>query len=122
MNAAEFKAWFPGGQFDGVDDGVVNTYLTRATPWFNADAWGDFYDEGLANWLAHSIIVGNAETAQAIDEVDADDAIEDRIGPIMSRRSEKNIELAAKDPFMRTSYGRRYRQLARWVGLGGMTA
>ena len=120
MTLAEFKAWFPGGQFAAVTE--ISGYLTRATPHFNVDRWGGWYAEGLANWVAHSIVVDRAEATQSIDEVDADDGIVDSIGPITSRRSSENVELMAKNPYMRTTYGRRYRYLARMVGMGGAVA
>lgn len=120
MTLAEFKAWFPGGQFAVVTD--ISTYLTRATPHFNVDRWGDWHNEGLANWIAHSIVVDRAEATQPIDEIDADDGILDSIGPITSRRSGKNVEDMARNPYLRTTYGRRYRYLARMVGMGGAVA
>jgi len=119
VTAAEFKAWFVGGQFNVVDNSVIETYLTRATPYFAVTRWGNWYTEGLANFVAHYIVIDRAEASQSIDEIDTDDSTLDSIGPIESRRDEKNVEMMAKDPIMRTEYGRRYAYLRRLVGAGG---
>lgn len=119
MTATEFKAWFSGGQFNTVANSTVTAYLTRATPYFNVTRWGRWYSEGVANWVAHSLIVDAAEATESITEIDSDDSVADSIGPISSNRSAANVELMAKDPFMRTNYGRRYCHLRRLVGMGG---
>ena len=119
MTAAEFKAWFPGGQFSVVDDSVVTTFLTRATPWFNVARWGNWYPEGLANFVAHSIVVDRAEASQSIDEIDSDDSTSERFAGISTARHADIVMASAKEPLMRTTYGRRYAALRRLVGLGG---
>lgn len=119
MTTAEFLAWFPDGRFDEVDEDVISAFLTRATPYFNVTRWGTWYNEGVANWVAHSIIVDRAESAESIDEIDSDDSVADSIGPISSSRHPANVAAMARDPFMRTNYGRRYCYLKRLVGMGG---
>lgn len=120
MTAAEFKALFP--QFTSETDARVLVFIGLAAPYFDVSRWGDFYTDGLANWVAHSIVVANAEALQATDEVDADDATTETFGPISTTRSSEAAMASAKDPYLRTSYGRRYAYLRRLVGMGGVIA
>lgn len=119
MTATEFKAWFVGGQFNSVSDVTVALYLTRAEPWFNVTRWGNWYNEGIANWVAHSIVIDRAEATQSIDEVDADDAVSDTFGPISTTRNPGDASAKMRDPYLRTSYGQRYAYLRSLVGMGG---
>jgi hypothetical protein len=119
VTASEFKAWFPGGQFALLDDPTVETFLTRATPHFNVTRWGAWYNEGLANWVAHSIIVDRAEASLSIDDIDSDDATSERFAGISTSRHADIVLASAKDPYLRTTYGRRYAYLRKLAGLGG---
>ena len=120
MTPTAFQQWFIGGQFSALTSGYVQTFLTRAAVYVDDPlTWGARYDEALANCAAHMIVIDKAETGQAIDQVDADDGVVDSIGPISSRRSEKVVEMMAKDQFLRTPYGRRYADIRDLVGLGG---
>ena len=119
MTPAEFKAWFPAGQFVVLDDSEIQPYLTRATPYFAVSRWGNWLDEGIANWVAHSIIVDRSEAARGIDEIDSDDATAERFAGISTARHADIVMASVKDPFLRTTYGRRYVYLRRLVGMGG---
>lgn len=118
MTSREFGEWFRGGQFDQLSDDEIAVYLTRAAVYVDS-SWGKHEAEGIANCAAHMIIVDQAEGSQPIDQIDADDAIEDRIGPISSRRSEKLVEMMATDTWRRTAPGRRYAEIRDLIGLGG---
>jgi hypothetical protein len=119
VTAAEFQAWFIGGQFSTLNDSVIEGYLARATPYFAVTRWGAWLPEGIANWVAHSIIVDRAEAAGSIDEIDSDDATSERFAGISTSRHADIVMASVKDPFLRTTYGRRYAYLRRMVGLGG---
>lgn len=122
MTAAEFKAWFPSGQFDDIADSAVEVFLARATPYFAVDRWGGYYTEGLANLTAHFLVEDGATAKKSITTVDANDVADKRIGPISISRDRELLKQQAVDPFMRTTYGQRYRYLSRRVGMGGMVA
>lgn len=122
MTAAEFKAWFIGGQFDDVEDTTVEAWIARATPYFNVTRWGGYYTEGLANWVAHNLVESTATARKSIQQTDANDTIHKQIGPISIGKDSGLLNAQAKDPFMRTTYGQRYRYLAGRVGMGGMVA
>ena len=118
MTASEFKALFP--QFTSESDARVLIFMGLAAPHFDVTRWGDFYSEGLANWVAHSIVVANAEATASTSVIDADDATTETFSRISTTRSPELAKMSATDPFMRTTYGRRYAYLRRMVGLGGV--
>ncbi len=118
MTAAEFKARFP--QFTSETDARVLAVIALAAPYFDVTRWGAFYTDGLANWVAHTIVVDNSEATQSTSVVDADDATTETFGPITTARHTELVMAAAKDPYLRTTYGRRYAQLRRLAGMGGV--
>ncbi len=118
MTAAEFKVLFPG--FALETDARVTAVIALAAPYFDVTRWGTFYSDGLGNWVAHRIVVDNAEAAQSTSLVDAGDATAETFGRISTTRSPELAKMEAVDPYMRTTYGRRYRHLCRLVGLGGV--
>lgn len=117
MTPSEFKALFP--QFTSETDARVQIFIDLAAPYFDVTRWGDFYSEGIANWVAHSIVVANAEATASTSVIDADDATTETFGRISTQRSPDLAKMAAKDPFLRTTYGKRYAYLRRMVGMGG---
>ena len=118
MTAAEFKALFP--QFTSETDDRVNTVIGLASPFFDVDRWGAFYPEGIANWVAHRIVVDNAEQAAPTDMVDPMDNVTESIGRSTSGRNPQTVSDEAYDPMLRTTYGRRYAYLRGLVGMGGL--
>lgn len=121
MTVADFRAWFPGGQFSALTDAYVNAFITRASVYVDdANAWGARYAEALFNCAAHMIVVDKTEAGLPIDQIDADDGVMDSIGPIRTQKSEKVVEMMAEDQFKRTTYGRRYVAIRDLIGLGGV--
>lgn len=117
MTPSEFKAFFP--QFTLETTERVQSFLDLAVPYFNVPRWGDFYSEGLANFVAHSIVIANFEATQSTSQTNANDVTEKHVGPVGMSRDSALLNLQAKVPFMRTTYGQRYMYLRRKIGLGG---
>jgi hypothetical protein len=117
VTPSEFKAIFP--QFTAETTERVQAFLDLAVPYFNVERWGDFYSEGLANFVAHSIVVGNYEAAQSTSIANANDVSSKTVGALSVSRDGTLLNWQAKDPFMRTTYGQRYAYLRRKIGLGG---
>jgi Protein of unknown function (DUF4054) len=118
MTPAEFKAIIPA--LSGETPDAVNAAIALATPWFNLDRWGAFYSEGLANWVAHTIVTSKPGFAATLA---GDGAQTDKqVGSVRVGRSAKLLERQADDPFMTTGYGRRYRYLAKLAGMGAVAA
>jgi hypothetical protein len=113
-----FKALFP--KFMGESDERIQALLNLAAPYFNVERWGAFYPEGIANWVAHSIVVDNAEGAQPTDQLNANDVTEKHVGPVGMTRDSQLLNAQAKNPFMRTTYGQKYVYLRGKVGFGGL--
>lgn len=133
MTPSQFTAWFPKGQFGSSgtsyiqpngtlssDSTYVQTFCTRSDSYFDQDRWGDFYSEGAAYLIAHLITIDQAEGAQTVGQVEANDTTGERIGPISVTRHADAVMAQVKDPFMRTTYGQHYVYLRRQIGLGGM--
>ena len=95
MTPSEFKSSFPDGEFNALDGAYVQRFLDKAVSMFNVSLWGDLYSEGLACFVAHSIVLSK------------------------DRASRELQVLMAKDTYMRTDYGQRYCELRDMVGLGG---
>jgi hypothetical protein len=118
MTPAEFKAIIPA--LAGEDPALITATIALAAPWFAVDRWGDFYSEGLANWVAHTIVTGKPGYAATLA---GDGAQTDKqVGSVRVGRSAKLLERQADDPFLATGYGRRYRYLAKLAGMGAVTA
>lgn len=117
MTPSEFKALFP--QFTAETDARVQIFIDLAEPYFAVTRWGDFYSEGIANWVAHSIVVANAEATASTSVIDADDATSETFGRISTTRSPELAKMTAENPYLRTTYGKRYAYLRKLVGMGG---
>lgn len=93
MTPTQLKALVPA--LNAVDDAVVAAWIAAADPSFDVARWDGYYAEGLACWVAHNLTVGSVGDATALKQ-------------------------QPTDPFMRTTYGQRYRYLANLVGMGGV--
>ncbi|HXS24572.1 MAG TPA: DUF4054 domain-containing protein [Gemmatimonadales bacterium] len=100
--------------FIDATDTEINSAIALSAPWFNVRRWDTSYSEGLGNFVAHQIVIGRADKAV----VDANDITMRHTEHLITARSQKQVELQARDPFQRTVFGQRYRYLARLVGLG----
>lgn len=135
MLPSEFIAWFPKGQFGasgasltyvqpsgqlGADSTYVQAFLTRAEGSMDADRWGAKFAEGTAYLVAHLITLDLADGALTVGQIEANDAVADRIGPISGVRHADAVMVQMKDPFLRTTYGQHYAFLRSRVGLGGV--
>jgi len=118
VTIAEFKAIIPA--LGGETPDTVNAAIALATPYFNVARWGGFYTEGLANWVAHTIVTGKPGFAATLA---SDGAQTDKqVGSVRVGRSAALLERQADDPFLTTGYGRRYRYLAKLAGMGAVAA
>lgn len=124
MNATQFKAQFPAGEFNAVDDSTV-LFLTAknlATPFFDIDRWTAMgvYDVGYANCVAHFMVLLKAQSTKSTSQESAGDVASRSIsGAVAQTRDSNMINREASDFFLRTSYGQQYRFYASFVGLGG---
>ena len=117
MTPSAFRLRFPA--FAALSDSTIQNVLNRAIPFFDVGRWGAFYAEGLANWVAHNLIVDAFEGGQPIDQVDGNDATAEHFASISTVRHPEILLLSVNDPMYRTTYGQRYVYLRKRVGLGG---
>jgi hypothetical protein len=113
VTPSEFKAAFPA--FTNTPDPTVQRHITAAAPYFDVDRWGDFYSDGIGNFVAHKIAMENAAAAN----VGAGDATLKHVGSVIVQRDGKNVGMQMRDPWLRTIYGQEYRRLSRLIGMGG---
>jgi hypothetical protein len=105
MTAAEFQASFP--EFADVEVPIIERYIAAADGHFNVARWGDFYVEGFGNFVAHFVWT---ETKSG-NSGDAGDQLEKQVGQVRVTRSAAVLEKQVADPFLRSKYGQRYRDL-----------
>lgn len=119
MTPSEFKAWFPRNEaFQMMNASEIQTYLTRAVPYFDVTRWGGFYSEGVACFVAHSIVMDASDGANELTEA-AGIETSASVGDTSFSISSELVNAQAKDHFMRTRYGQRYKKLQRMIGAGG---
>ena len=119
MTPSEFQAQFPDGEFDALEDSYIQVFLDRAVPYFSVDRWGDFYSEGLAYFVANSIVVSKAHAAKAL-KLDGGNVSEKHVGPVGMSFDGALLNAQAKDPAKQTTYGQNYAFLRGKVGMGGL--
>ena len=85
---------------------------------FDVARWGSFYSEGLANYVAHAIVMSKARAARGL-VVDGGAVSEQHVGPVGESFNGQLQVLMAEDTYMRSDYGHRYCELRYLVGLGG---
>lgn len=124
MTPSEFRSKFPSGEFDdttALPDETVQDYLDLATPYFNVSRWGNWYSEGLANHVAHRIVVDQARKARGL-KVDTGAVTGKTVGRVSIQYDGALLMKQAKDTWLTTDYGRRYAELRDLVGKGGCTS
>ena len=126
MTPSEFRAQFPEGEFNSLDsfpDDYVQQKLDMAVPMFNVNRWKDsgFYSEGVANYVAHTIVVGKARAARGTSQINSGNVTEKHVGPVGATYDGELLNLQAKDTMMTSDYGRRYCELRDLVGMGGIS-
>ena len=121
MTLAEFKAFFPFGEFDAITDTQFAVAVERADLYFDLDRWGDSYKAGFANCAAHFLVLLQSQATKSIKQESAGDVAARSIsGAVSMSRDSQMINREASDPFMRTSYGQQYISLRDAVGMGGI--
>jgi hypothetical protein len=102
-------------EFQVTTDAVIQFWIDKSVPFFNAERWDDLLDQGVGNWVAHSITLTKANAGQQI----TDDAIMKKVGDIQKSRDASLMLKQADNPYMRTTYGQQYLYYMRYVGAGG---
>lgn len=115
--AAEIKARYPA--LSTIADPVIEVAIADAVPWFDADRWGAFYAQGFAAFVAHMVVAdqraaaGNAAGASGL-------MTSKKVGDVEVQYAAPAVSIADV-AFASTSYGQRYLQLRRLIGIGGIS-
>lgn len=119
MTPSEFKAQFP--EFASESDARVLSFIDRAEPHFDLDRWADLHQDALAHFVAHSLTMANAQTAQSSGALElAHDVQSKKVGDVQLNKSTELLSRQADNPFFRTLYGQHYLYLRRLVGAGAL--
>lgn len=116
MNPDQFKERYP--QFKDMDITEIQRVIDDADPHFNKCRWGNFYEQGLAAWVAHEITVSQGPIDTGDGSLTA--RTSKTIGEVSVTYGETALARSAKNPYMRTVYGQKYLYLARLVGMGAV--
>lgn len=123
VTVASFRAAFPEfGNSTTYPDATVNYWIALAGRLLNADRWGDLLDDGVMLFAAHNLVL----SAHAVSAA-SNGGVAGASGLVASKQVDKvavsydtgSVALEGGGEFNATSYGRRYFQLARLVGIGG---
>lgn len=119
MTPTEFKARFP--EFSSETNDRVQLFINDADPLFDQARWDDLYPVGLANLVAHELVVANVQTAAAgqIGKL-SNDTLTKKVGDVQSGKDSMLLNKQAENPYMRTTYGQKYLNLRKLVGAGGV--
>jgi hypothetical protein len=118
VTPSEFQNAFPDGEFDMLELPYIQKFLDKAATHFNVARWGQKYSDGLANFVAHKIVMSQSRAAKGI-VVDGGNVSEKHVGPVGMSLDSAILGKQVEDPFLLTSYGREYAALRDRVGLGG---
>lgn len=113
LTPAGFKTRFP--EFASVSDERVQLFIDEAKPLFNAEVWGNQHDTGMGYVVAHELALdAQAEATKA----SAGDIVEKRVGEVTVKRDASVLMAQAKDQYLLTRYGQKYKQMIRSLGTG----
>ena len=120
MTPSDFKNQFP--EFASETDARVQLFIDKAAPHFDFDRWDDFYQDGVANWVAHNLAMANAQTAQggAVQAMTNDNLVK-KVGDVQVTKDTELLNKQTDTPFYRTLYGQQYLYLRRMVGRGAFS-
>lgn len=117
ITPSDFKTEFPA--FANTDDAKIQYWLDKSDPYFNIPRWGDLYDDGLGNWVAHQLTMQILQGTTSAAGV-ADDANMKKVGNVQKGRDSMLMNKAADEPYYKTQYGQQFMYLRKFVGAGGM--
>lgn len=114
--AAEIKARYPA--LATIPDATVEFAIEDALPWFDEARWGGFFAQGFAAFVAHTLVV---DSAAAKNPAAASGPVaEKKVGDVSVKYAPLTLSKPSDAAFATTTYGLRYLQLRRFVGLGAL--
>lgn len=119
MTPAEFKARFP--EFASETDQRVQLFIDDADPLFDQERWGDLYPAGVANLVAHELVMANQRVAQGSSASLNNDDLTTKVGDVQVAKDTMLLNKQADNPYLRTFYGQKYLSYRKIVGLGAVS-
>lgn len=119
MTPAEFKLQFP--ELSTEVDARIEFMIAKAEPYFDVARWEDFYNDGLAYFVAHRLVLAAAAVAAGAQAAaTVSDHTSMSVGEVSIDKDGQAVRDQMADPFLRTTYGQEYRRLEKIVGAGGV--
>lgn len=120
---SDFHALFDLGEpaFATLPDASISAQITYAGTWCEASVWGSHYAEGVLYLAAHEIALQLGIATRGGGFALAREFDSKSVGGVSVSRG-PGIAREAGDPFQRTYYGQKFRELAKRVGRGAMVA
>jgi len=122
--ASDFKTAFPVFA-SAVTDADVTRHIARAVNYVDVSRYGVWYNDALGYLTAHFIAMESKDQAMGIQGRAGDityKSASSASGEARLERAAPAVMLEMTDPFMRTQYGQRFRDIARVAALGGGAA
>lgn len=114
--AAEIKARYP--ELAGIAGPTVNLAIADAEPWFDVTRWDSFYAQGFAAFVAHMLTVDKKTAAGG--QATAGPQQAKSVGDASVSYTAVQFRNPTDAFFATTTYGQRYLQLRRLVGMGAL--
>lgn len=123
MDAAQFRTDFPEfADTTAYPDGQVNLWLGLGAKLLPVDVWLDLTDLGLELFAAHNLILGRQDQAKAARGGQPGQAsgvlVAKAVGNVSASYDTGVVTLADAGAWNLTTYGTRFLQFARLVGMG----
>lgn len=115
LTLSDFRLLFPA--FSSTADATVIAHIELSAPYFDAIRWGQMLKEGMGNYVAHSLAMSTSLSKPSSTGM-ADNTLSQKVGEVQVQNSDSMLQMQAKNPFMRTTYGQRYMYLLKIVGAG----
>lgn len=119
LTPASFKTRFP--EFATESDVRVQGFIDDADPFFDPSRWETLLDIGMAYYVAHELFTANQRMAPGGAAVaGSSDVLTKKVGEVSVTRDSQLLNSQAKDPYMRTIYGQKYKHYIKILGIGAI--
>lgn len=120
LTPAAFKLLFP--EFVATGDERIQLFIDKSDPYFDAARWGDFYADGQAYWVAHTLFLADNSGTPGAGMGLQDSTTSKKVGEVQVSKSAELVKAGMNDPYMRTGYGQKFSELRRMIGIGAVAA
>jgi|GEM_PF-2926389 hypothetical protein len=114
VTPSSFQAQFP--EFASLTAAQIQFWLDQSDSFFDATRWDDLLDLGVSYWVAHQLVSATQDAAVQV----TDDTVQQKAGDVSYQRDSTLVNRIADNPYLSTSYGKKYLYYMKFVGAGGI--